>query len=60
MKRLYNLWRKRLMLRWLLKRERGLLAQPNRTTLEMAEAILLAGHRIAVLRREIKALGGYP
>ena len=58
MKRLFHLWRKRLMLRWLLKRERGLLAQPNRTTLEMAEAILLAGHRIAVLQREIKNLGG--
>ena len=58
MKRLFQLWRKRLMLRWLLKRERKLMALPNRTTLEMAEAILLAGHRIAVLRRDIKNLEG--
>lgn len=58
MKRLYSLWRKRLMLRWLLKRERALMAQPNRTTLEMAESILLTGHRIAVLQRDIKNLEG--
>jgi len=57
-KRLLHLWYKRLMLRWLLKRERKLMALPNRTTLEMAEAILLAGHRIAVLRRDIKNLEG--
>jgi len=56
MKRLYLLWYKRLRLRWLLERERGLLAQPNRTTLEMAESLLLTGHRIAVLQRDIKKL----
>ena len=58
MKRLLHLWYKRLRLRWLLKRERKLMALPNRTTLEMAESILLTGHRIAVLQRDIKNLGG--
>ena len=56
MKRLYLLWYKRLRLRWLLERERGLLALPGRTTIEMAESILLTGHRIAVLQRDIKKL----
>jgi len=56
--RAYKLQKKRLMLRWLLKRERKLMALPNRTTLEMAESILLTGHRIAVLQRDIKNLGG--
>ena len=56
--RVYKLQKKRLELRWFLRRERKLYALPNRTTLEIAEAILLAGHRIAVLQRDIKNLGG--